>query len=716
MIDVHFDFETYSAFDLKKGGVWGYSEHESTEVICMAYAYGNGKPKLWLPGDKLPDFLADRSHETYRLHAHNSFFEYCIIRNTMKLPTAPFSQWVDTAAMAAALALPRALFALCPVLGVHTRDEKDKYGGFLIRKLCMPQKYTAKEMTEMNAQWEEERERLAPYEPPPPSNTYRSHDPELLARMYEYCLQDVIAERACEDLMLPMGDKEHKVWQADQTINARGVNVDVPLVEDCIAIYEKQVVTLTDKLKTLTGLENPNSQQQFLGWATGNGYTEDNLQADTLRDFLEGEKLDSVLTDAIKMKTSLARTAPKKFYGLLKRMSKNGRNMSNFMYHGASTGRWASTGINLQNLLRPKMGDVDSIIEMLPDRDPEALELLWGDSIEAIASCIRGMLIASDGCRLIICDYAQVEARIIAWLAGELATLDIFRQGKDIYVHAASGIFRTVAEEVTKDQRFAGKTATLACGFQGGWAALQKMAKAYGVELEDKFCNEIVQKWRLANPRIVNYWSALEMTAIAAIQNPNKSFNVKELLAEGPTSHMPDVKYKFSRGYLFCQLPSGRLLAYASPSLEKKTVRYYKISDGEFERSMVFNDKVYTPAQFEAMADDVDAEIKEFDTFSIRFFGVDPKTKRWTRQHTYGGSLAENVTQAVARDLLAEAMVKSEEKGYPIVLHVHDELVADVPRGEGSLEGLRSIMLDSPEWAEGLPLDAEGCESERFKK
>jgi DNA polymerase len=548
--------------------------------------------------------------------------------------------------------------------------------------------------------------------------TYRNRDPELLGKMYEYCRQDVNAERACAKHMLPLSDEEQKVWETDQIINLRGVNVDVDKVKDCIAIYEKKIEQLMEELKKMTGLENPNSQKQFLEWATKHGYTEDNLKAETLRDFLyvyRGREGEDILTQAITLKTMLSRTAPKKFYALLRRLSEDGRHRGAFMFHGAGTGRWASLGINLQNLLRPLMKDVDFIIELLGDRDPDILDLLWGDAITAIASCVRGMLIASPGNRLIICDYSAVEARIIAWLAGEQAVLEVFRQGKDVYIHAASGIFKIGESEVGPDERFAGKTAILACGFQGGWSALQKMASNYGVELEDGFCMMIVKKWRKANPRIVAYWAALERAAIEAVRNPGQEFLVEDFMEE--KGKIPSVKYKVARGFLFCQLPSGRCLAYASPGLEKKTVRYFKIGEGDEERSIVYNKTAHGRAsEFEALADKHGSTVNEFDAFSIRFFGTDSTTKQWVRQHLYGGLMAENVTQAVARDLLANAMVNAEKRDYPIVLHIHDELVSDKEKGQGSLDEFKQIVCDLPEWADGLPIDAEGEESERFKK
>ena len=726
MIDVHFDYETFSEADIKKVGTAAYAEHPSTEVICMSYAYGDEEPKLWLPGQPIPNFLKEETHGKYRLFAHNSLFEYLITKHVMKLTPAPIECWMDTAAISAALSMPRALFGLCQVIGIRAKESKDPFGGFLIRKLCIPVKYTKKaqkaliaEMSECDRRYLEE---MDEEEWPEYIKTYRNRDPELLERLYGYCRQDVVAERSCTKFMLPLSKAEQVVWQTDQVINLRGVNVDIPLVNDCIAIYEKQVETLTTKLKDLTGLDNPNSQQQFLGWAKERGYTQDNLQAETLRDFLK-EYQNGVmtynfhqLTDAIELKVSLGKTAPKKFYALLRRLSKDGRHRGAFMFHGAGTGRWASLGINLQNLMRPAMEDVDLVLSKLPERDPSLLEMYWGDSIEAIASCIRGMLIPSPGHRFLICDYSQVEARIIAWLAGEESTLKIFRDGKDIYVHAASQIFEIEELAVGKDERFSGKTAILACGFQGGWAALQKMAKNYGKVLEDEFCNMIVKKWRRQNPNIVAYWRALEDAAIDAIRNPGKTCTASDYL-ETPNPKLPDVQYRVGKGFLFCKLPSGRKLAYADPKAVKKTIHYFKIGDSEDARSIVFNKSTHGNLDlFQDLAEKYETTVKSFDTFTIRFFGSDPQTKQWVRQYTYGGSLAENVTQAVARDLLSHAMVNAERKDYPIVIHVHDELVADKKIGEGSFDEFKAIMLDSPAWAKGLPLDADGEESERFKK
>ena len=269
MINVSLDFETYSECDLKKCGAWVYSQHPSTRVICMGFAEDDDRPDLWIPGDGDPYFIAEE-HGSFMLHAWNSFFEYCIILNVLKLAPPPISQWSDTMARAASMALPRGLAACAEVVGLTGDKGKDKRGKRLIQLLSKPQKSTKKQLKEGAPEF------------------YRNEDPELLQEMYDYCLQDVIVERAVEKKLLQLSKSEREVWELDQEINIRGIQLDSPLIEDCIDIYEQQWDTTFDELKELTGLENPNSHAQFLPWLKENGYTEDNTQAETLREFLKG--------------------------------------------------------------------------------------------------------------------------------------------------------------------------------------------------------------------------------------------------------------------------------------------------------------------------------------------------------------------------------------------------------------------------------------------
>lgn len=422
---------------------------------------------------------------------------------------------------------------------------------------------------------------------------------------------------------------------------------------------------------------------------------------------------NQLLKKAIGLKISLAKTTPKKFYALKRRTGKTGRNHGSLTFCGAKqTGRWASLGINLQNLMRPAFGDVPACIDLLPERDFDLLNFYFGDSTEAISSCIRGMLTAKPGSRLLIGDFASIEARIIAWLAGAESSLEVFRTHGKIYEHAASQIFDMPIDQIGKksDERFAGKTTILACGFQGGWRALQKMAKDNGVELSQKMCAKIVTLWRKENPEIVTYWDTLQQAAVKAIQNPGQKFLVRD------EPGVPKIYYKVVRNVLYCQLPSGRLLSYNNPSLDKKTVRYFKI-DGEYPISIVYNKEAHGSAfDFSKLAKSHGAKISTFEAPSIRFWGIHSKTYKWSRLHTYGGSLAENVTQAIARDLLAVALLRTREAGYTIVLHVHDEIVAEEKYGTGNIEEFLNIMRSPVDWAEGLPMGVEGEESFRYKK
>ena len=417
-----------------------------------------------------------------------------------------------------------------------------------------------------------------------------------------------------------------------------------------------------------------------------------------------------LLAEAIRLKISLARTAPKKFYALQRRTGSDGRNHGSLTFCGASTGRWASLGINLQNLMRPAFDDVNACIDFLPNRNPEELNMFYGDSIEAIASCIRGMLIAKPGSRLLVGDFTSIEAMTLPWLAGEEKTMEIFRTHGKIYEYAASQIFDKPINKIEKGshEKFGGKTTILACGYQGGWKALQKMAKDNGIELEDKLCAKIVTLWRKENQEIVGYWAALQNAAVKAIQNPGKKFLVKE--------GVPPIYYRVVKNVLYCQLPSGRLLSYNSPSLEKKTVRYFKI-DGDYPLNIVFNKETHGSIyDFTKLAESHGSKVDWFDAPTIRFWGVDSKSYKWSKQYTYGGSLSENVTQAVARDLLALSMLRLRDAGYKIVLHVHDEAVAEMKDGEGSLEEFLKIMVELPDWALGLPVKADGYVARRYRK
>jgi len=682
MIKTSLDFETYSECDIRKAGAWAYATHESTRVLCMAYAYNEDAPQLWLPNKTLPDFLSDPNQ--YEIHAWNSFFEWVIWTHVLKLPTPPITQWYDTASLASAMALPRSLGECGYVLGMPEDKMKNKRGYYLISKLSKPHK--------------------------------ENDDPELLKEMYAYCKQDVITERAISKKLCDLNETERKIWVMDQDINIRGIKVDTPMLKDAMSVYETIQNQLAEKLKKLTGLDNPNSQKQFLGWLLDQGVVVNNIQKATLKNILETPDKHGV-HEAVKLKLSLAKTAPKKYISIKERLGRGTRLHGNIMYHGASTGRWASTGVNLQNIARPTL-DPEMCIDMIRQKDLELFRMTDTDPMEALSSAVRGTLIPSEGKKFIVGDYASIESRVLAWLAGQQDKLDIFSGHGKIYEHSASKIFRKPIEDITKEERFLGKIAELACGYGGGVRAFSVMAKNYGVDIPRKQAEKLKQEWRKSNKAIVDFWWALEEATKDAIWN-NKITTItrqgKKIPGVIPAEY--GVTLWMQHNFLWCRLPSGRNLAYYRPHCAMKKILCYKIppTGGDPELTFLYNPIDYKSKQhFLDEAEEAEGEPFEFEAMNITFFGTDSITRKWCKRDTFGGKLAENVTQAVARDIMAEAMLVLEKERYDIVLTVHDEIISEVKNGD--VERFKTIMENAPEWAKTLPITVEAYEATRYRK
>jgi DNA polymerase len=369
--------------------------------------------------------------------------------------------------------------------------------------------------------------------------------------------------------------------------------------------------------------------------------------------------------------------------------SADGRIRNLHQFHAASTGRWAGRGVQIQNLFRGRPGntyaDVEAMFSMLDDK--EKLDLFYGPSMDAITDCIRGMLIAGEGNELVACDFSAIEARALAWLAGQESVLEIFHTHGKIYEHAAADVYHVPLDEVTKDQRQRGKVIVLACGFGGSIGAFQSMAKNYNVKVPDEEALGIVKAWRAANQSIVQYWHDLESAVLGAMKNGN----VTSAGARGR-----EVKFRKAGSFLWALLPSGRALCYPYPELRMVTTPW-----GEEKEQLTFMTVV-------DMTQKKKAKILP-----------DPNSKgKWQRVSTYGGSLAENTTQAIARDLLADAMRAIEAEGLEVCFHVHDEIVVEVQqfRAQYALERMVAIMSETSVWAKGLPLAAEGFHTKRYRK
>jgi len=632
-LNISLDFETYSECDIRKAGAYAYADHCTTEVLCMAWSVNDDPPELWTPDMPAPQRLLSLIEAGgATVWAWNSFFEMAIWNLVLKWKPVPIEQWRDTAALAAAQAYPRALGKCGEALGLDGDDAKSKRGKLLIQRCCKP--YRGK----------------------------RVRDPKLYQELYDYCLQDVVAEREIRQRLRNLRGIESAVWEADQRINWRGVQLDRKSIENGLAIIDKHSSAMNKRVESLTGgfIDSTGSRAKAMQWCASQNYPLPKYDKAAISDALVDDLCPALVKEFLEIRQSLSRSSTKKYSAMLECLGKDGRVHGSLMYHGASTGRWSGRHINPQNLPRPTIKDVDACIVQMRLRDPEAIS---GEPMESLASCLRGMLTASNGNRLMVSDYASIEARALAWLADHHEVLQTFRDGKDIYKATASGMFNVPYELINSDQRFIGKVATLALGYQGGVRAFQKMSEAYGTEVTEGQALKIRNDWRDANMAIVKLWMDTEKAARNAISYSGKPFTA----AKGT--------FRMVAGDLLFKLPSDRILSFP------------------------------------------EAQLRQGDrNTEIMYKGMNNHTHRWGEIKAYGGSIVQSITQAVARDILAETILRLEAAQYPIVLHVHDEIVADVPENHGSLAEFEKLMCVLPNWAEGMPVESEGYESKRYRK
>jgi DNA polymerase len=643
---LYLDLETYSEADLIKVGPWAYSMHPSTEVLMLAWAADDGEPWIWLPGQSVA--WLEPLYFSCSWHAWNDFFEYCIIKNVLKWTVPPISRWHDVAAKAAALALPRSLSGCCKALGLPADVAKDNEGERLIKIFSKPQ--GGRGLTR----------RIRPQDAPGEFNKFIT-----------YCKQDVIAEREIDKRLPDLQKASRATWEHDRAINLRGVRFDLPTVWDAIYIRGRAKKAEDKKVYDLTGgeLANIGSGKQLAEYLARHGVVIENAQAEYLKDVSLSPGLADLPKAVIEARLRVKKASLAKYDKLLKIIpTGTDRAYGLLRWHGAATGRWSGNLFQPQNLPRPSFDDTDACIKLFKCRDPELLSELYDEPLEALSSCIRGMIIPSPGCRFIASDFSQIESRVLKFLAGDDTGLDAYRQGIDTYKVNAAAAFKTYYEGVTKAQRTIGKVIELACGYQGGVGAFQHFAKMYGVKIPDAEAQVIIKAWREKNKAIVSYWYDVEAAAVAAVYEPGTVHDVR------------GIKYKVVGSglnrFLYCQLPSGRRLAYHRPSLQ----------EGKFGGEQV------------------------------HFWGVHSKKKRYMEQSIYGGQYVQNICSGAAYDLLAHKFPLLEAAGYPVIFTVHDEIIAEVPIGHGSIEEFNDIMRINPPWAEGLPVDADGYEAERYRK
>jgi DNA polymerase len=651
---LHIDVETYSSVDLKTCGTYAYFESPDFEVLMVAYCYETGglvsEVKLidLASGEKLtPWLIGALNDETIELHAHNASFE----RNAFKAMGygIPAQRWHCSAVKAGYCGLPMSLEEGAKALGIE--QQKSTEGKALIRYFSCPVKPTKTNGGRMR--------------------NLPKHNPEKWERFKEYCKQDVRAEmgmiQALEGFELPKTERLNYVL--DQKINDKGVRIDTTLVDNAILFDLKFKQEITERLKTITGLDNPNSVAQLLRWLNMlTGREIKTLAKDNVAALIK-ELDDDTAVEVLKLRQLSSKTSTKKFkamksYALA---DETAHGLLQF-YGGSRTGRWAGRAVQLQNLPRNKMKLLDCARSLVRSGDYEMLRIMWDNVPRVLSELIRTALIPREGHTLYVADYSAIEGRITAWLAGEKWRLDVFAGDGKIYEASAAMMFNIPVESIGKgsEYRDKGKISELALGFGGSVGALKTMGgEAMG--LSESEMKNIVERWRKASPAIVNMWYEFENCAVKALK-----------IKKPVTSKLKGVTFNYEHKCLTILLPSGRKLVYQNPVLTTN----------------------------------------QWGRDAIKYRGKDQTTGVWTWVETYGGKLSENIIQAIARDLLADGMRRLDAAGFDIVMHVHDEVVAD-NSGECAdfvLSEMCRILGEPVPWAGGLGTPAEGFITNYYKK
>ena len=641
---LHLDIETYTFAPLPKCGVYRYCDAPDFEILLLSYAFDDA-PVVTVDmacGETLPDaFLHALEDANILKIAHNAAFERVCFSKHLGHWLDP-AQWRCTMVMAWYQTLPGKLADTAVALNVM--EKKMEEGKDLIRYFSMPCK-----ATKTNGG----RTRNLP-----------QHAPEKWATYKAYNAQDVETERAVYKALLHHALPEHEwaLYALDQRINDRGVRVDRLLVKNAMAVDLAFSQQAFQRAQELTGLENPGSVSQLKAWLADMDMPMESLAKRIVQE--KAAEADGIVKELLELRLELSKTSVKKYESMARCICKDGRVHGLLQFGGASrTFRWAGRLVQAQNLPQNHLPDLNLARDIVRSGDEEQLELLFGSVPNTLSELIRTAFIPRDGCRFIVADFSAIEARVLAWLAGEEWVLEEFRGKGKIYEATASRMFHIPQETIVKghpnyEYRQKGKQATLSCGYGGGVGAL----KAMGAKMPEEEMQPLVDAWRAANPNIVRFWNALGNAASEVIEKHN-SVRVGKVMV-----------YR-KEGHMLIRLPGGRDLCYLSPRF-------------------VTN---------------------RFGSRGIGYLAASAGGKM-ELQETFGGKIAENCTQAIARDLLAHAMLNLEAAGYPIVFHVHDEAVMEVPIGQGSVEEACRVMAIPPDWARDLPLRADGDEMTYYKK
>lgn len=638
------DLETYSEIDIQGCGNYRYTEDHSFEILLFAYSVNEEETYIidLAQGEVIPENIVDMIlDETVIKTAFNANFERTCLSKYLGVQLRPES-WRCTAVQSAILALPATLEGVGMVLGLDKKKMTE--GKELIKYFCCPVK-----ATKVNGG----RTRNMP-----------SDAPEKWLLFKKYCVRDVDVEKLIRQKLtkFPIPDHEQELYCMDQRIADRGIMVDMTLVNHAVECDEQYKERALKRAVAITSLDNPNSVTQLRAWLSEHGVKTDSLAKDTVKELVDST--DGVVKEMLQIRLETSKTSVKKYEAIQKAVCKSSRVKGLLKFYGANrTGRFAGKLVQIHNLPKNFLPDIELAREILCEGGYEELEMLFSNVPNTLSELIRTAFIAKPGCRFIVSDFSAIEARVLAWLANEEWRIQAFEEGADIYCKSASVMFHCTVEKNGENGhlRSKGKISELALGYGGSVGALTAMG-ALQMGLTEDELPDLVSTWRNANTNITAFWWKIDEAAIQVIK-------------EKTSIRIGKVTLFYKSGMMFISLPSGRNLAYVKPKIG----------------------------------------INKFGRESITYEGIG-ESRKWMRMESYGPKICENITQAVARDILCESMLRIEKAGFDIVCHVHDEVVLEVPNGVSSVEEINQIMSVAPEWADGLPLAAAGFESPFYKK
>lgn len=659
------DLETFSSVDIKERGRHNYVDSPDFEILLFGYAVDYGQPVVidLACGESVPqEILQALFDASVKKTAWNAMFEISCFAKVFGLSRDQMcrwtEQWHDTMVQARYCAFPGSLDAAGKALGLPEDKRKIATGKSLIRLFSCPRKPTAKD---------------------PRTRVMPSDEPEKWKLYKTYNAGDVTTEMTIAKYLepWPLPEDVRRQWLLDVVQNERGVPVDMELVDGALRIMAETEEELNREAQQITDLENPNSREQLKAWVERELSTDlADLTKETVEMLLKKD-LPANVRRVLEIRQELSKAAPKKFVAMRDNVCSDGRLRGMMVFYGASrTGRWASRTVQCQNLVRTHIDGLDFARDLVKRGQAAPVRFCYGNVPDTLGQLVRTALTASGGRILTDCDYSAIEARVIAWLAGEEWALEEFRGEGKIYEATAAQMFNTPKDKIKKgnpeyELRQRGKVATLACGFGGGPAAMERMDVGHKIA-KDEYPG-LVKQWRTANPHIVKYWYLIEEAAMTAMRTGNP-------VTVNPTGKAP-VTFRHEVSdllhFLTLELPSGRKLFYPFPGFTEN----------------------------------------RFGKESLCYMGQNQKTGKWGQVETYSGKLVENIVQATARDLLAGALARLEEAGFEVIFSIHDEIVIDTPQEiEDSLDRVAAIMTVIPPWAEGLPLNAAGWRGPYFIK